>query len=94
MGMSDDFYRGILVALEIVTLHDDQVVFDEIATSVGTENLVRVARKAGEMRRSGLTKYGYSHYVRRPNTASRPTALAASDSEYQARPAQRLKHDG
>ena len=30
----------------------------------------------------------------RPNTASRPTALAAVQSEYQALPAQRLKHGG
>jgi len=67
MGMSDDFYRGILVALEIITLHDDQVIFDEIVQSVGVRNLVRVARKDNEMRRSGLTKYGYG---KRPNTAS------------------------
>jgi hypothetical protein len=59
MSLSDDFYRGILVCLEIITVHDDEVIFDEIVTSVGQENLVRVARRDGEMRRSGLTKYGY-----------------------------------
>jgi hypothetical protein len=70
MGMSDDFYRGVIVALEIITVHDDQIIFDEIAQLVGVERLVRVARRDGEMRRSGLTKYGYSHYGQRPNTAS------------------------
>jgi len=57
--MTDDFYRGVLVALEIITIHDEQVMFDEIVKSVGVDDLVRVARRDGEMRRSGLHKYSY-----------------------------------
>jgi hypothetical protein len=66
MGMSDDFYRGILVALEIITIHDEQVTFDEIVAAVGVDDLVRVARRDGEMRRSGLTKYGYGRAAQHP----------------------------
>lgn len=73
---SADFYRGILVALEIVTIHDQQVIFDEIVESVQVDELVRIARADGEMRRSGLTKYGYG---KRPNTGMKTDAAIALD---------------
>ena len=59
MTLSDDFFRGILTALEILAIHDERTIFDEIVQSAGEKDIIRVARSDGEMRRSGLTHYGY-----------------------------------
>lgn len=54
-----DFYHGIIAALAVVALHDQQVVFDEIVRTVDEAKLISVARRNGDMRWSGLSQYGY-----------------------------------
>ena len=57
--MSDDFYRGIAVALTVLASADAETYFREIASSVDTDRLLRVAAKDGVLRISGFTRYGY-----------------------------------
>ena len=52
-----DFYHGVIVALAVVELHQQDVMFDEIVGSVGSEKLLNVARRNGDMRWSGLSRY-------------------------------------
>ena len=63
--VSDDFYPGILVALTEIAGHDFESVFEQIVDICDRDELVRVARKHGEMRRSGLTRYGYGLHGKR-----------------------------
>ena len=58
--MSDDFYRGLAVALTIIAQADKQTLFDEICRSVDAKKLIAVARKDGVLRISGFTRYGYT----------------------------------
>ena len=60
---SDDFYFGIIAALAVVALYDQETLFREIVGTVDEAELIRFARKRGEMRWSGLSKY---HYGRKP----------------------------
>jgi len=53
------FYAGILVALAVVAQADERVLFDEIVKQVHVDALVKTARRDGQMRLSGLSKYGY-----------------------------------
>lgn len=53
------FYAGVLSALAIIAIHDEQVIFDEIVAATGETELVKQARQDGAMRWSGLSKYGY-----------------------------------
>lgn len=53
------FYAGVLSALAIIAVHDEQVTFDEIVSATGRDELVKQARRDGAMRWSGLIKYGY-----------------------------------
>lgn len=54
-----DFYHGVIAALAVVALHDQRVVFDEIVGTLDEKELISVARRNGDMRWSGLSKYGY-----------------------------------
>lgn len=56
---SDDFYLGLIVALHVLEQADQETYFHEIVRSVDSAALIRVARKNGDMRFSGLTRYGY-----------------------------------
>lgn len=58
--MTEDFYRGVAVALTILAGADAESYFMEIATAVDTKELLRVARKDGVLRLSGFTKYRHS----------------------------------
>ena len=55
----DEFYEGILRALSIIKKHNAETIFRDVADSVDTKELIRHARKNGQMRWSGLLKYGY-----------------------------------
>ena len=53
------FYAGILTALAVVAQADERTLFDEIVKLVDTDALVKAARRDGQMRLSGLSRYGY-----------------------------------
>jgi len=53
------FYAGILVALAVVAQAGEDTLFDEIVKQVDADALVKTARRDGQMRLSGLSKYGY-----------------------------------
>lgn len=53
------FYSGILTALAVVALHDQETVFREIVDIVDEKELIWVAKKNAEMRWSGLSQYRY-----------------------------------
>jgi uncharacterized protein (DUF2384 family) len=63
------FYAGVIAALAVVAEHDEETLFDEIIASVDEIALVRAARKAGAMRWSGLSKYGYGRKETKDETA-------------------------
>ena len=54
-----DFYCGMLSALAIVALYDQETLFREIVNTDDEALLIAVARRTGNMRWSGLSKYGY-----------------------------------
>lgn len=54
-----DFYAGMLAALAVVALHDQETVFRNIVETADEEALIKVARADGAMRWSGLSKYKY-----------------------------------
>ncbi|MBC8485727.1 MAG: hypothetical protein H8D45_06770 [Bacteroidetes bacterium] len=58
------FYAGVLSALAVVVIFDEQTIFDEIVKEVGEDELVKTARKDGAMRWSGLSKYGYGKSIK------------------------------
>lgn len=53
------FYRGITAALTVVAHFDEETIFREIVATVDESFLVRIARRDGTMRWSGLSKYRY-----------------------------------
>lgn len=55
------FVHGILSALAIVHHHHDDVVFDEIVRSNNRHVLLGVARRSGQMRRSGMSDWLRRH---------------------------------
>ena len=57
------FYAGVLSALAIIAVFDEGVIFDEIVKAIGEADLVKVARRDGTMRWSGLSKYGYGKKI-------------------------------
>lgn len=55
------FYAGVLSALAVVVIHDEETIFREIVDAIGEEELIRIARRDRAMRWSGLSYYGYGH---------------------------------
>ncbi|HDZ38487.1 MAG TPA: hypothetical protein ENH62_09420 [Marinobacter sp.] len=53
------FLQGMLVALAVVALHDEETIYREIVDLQGEADLVWVARKHSDMKLSGLSQYGY-----------------------------------
>jgi hypothetical protein len=51
-----DFYHGVIAALAVVELYQQDVLFDEIVASVNAADLLKVARRNGDMRWSGLSR--------------------------------------
>jgi len=56
---ADDFYAGVVSALSVIVQHDQETIFREIVRFVGEKELLKHARKHGQMKWSGLSKYGY-----------------------------------
>lgn len=52
-----DFYAGIITALAILTLHDQQTIWQEVVDTCDKEVLLRHARKEGELEFAGFCKY-------------------------------------
>ena len=67
-----DFYFGILSALAVVSMHDQETTFREIVNTVDEAALIAYAKRAGEMRWSGLSKYNYGR-----TSAAHPAGQAA-----------------
>lgn len=57
MTVSDDFYAGVLSALTIVSAAGQDTCRDEIIAATGEDDLIRVARKTGAMRWSGMSRW-------------------------------------
>lgn len=53
------FIKGMLVALSIVALHDEETIYREIVDLQGEDDLIWVARKNSDMTLSGLSQYRY-----------------------------------
>lgn len=62
-ALSDTFYAGILGALAVVAVHDEETIFREIVGTVDEAELIRIARRDRAMRWSGLARYGYGREV-------------------------------
>lgn len=62
----NNFYSGILAALAVVALHDAETIFREIVATANEAELIRVARKDGAMRWSGLSRYRYGRKAKTP----------------------------
>jgi len=53
-----EWYRGAICTLGVLWDYDDDtVVYDQIIENYDQDKLIEVARKDGNMRRSGLSKY-------------------------------------
>lgn len=53
------FYSGILSALAVIVMHDQETIFREIVNTTDEKELLAVAVMEEEMEWSGLTRYGY-----------------------------------
>lgn len=51
------FYLGVVAALAIMAIHGQDTIYDEIVEEVGAEELIRVARRDGALKWSGLSDY-------------------------------------
>ena len=54
--MTDDFYIGVLCALVVVEQAGQDTLHADIVRTVSREDLLRVARKHGDMRMSGMAR--------------------------------------
>lgn len=59
MPNKKEFYRGILHALSIIALHDNETVYKAVVNNVNVEELICAAKEESSMDWSGLRKYGY-----------------------------------
>ncbi len=63
------FYHGILAALAVVVVHDEETIYREIVNSVDKKKLLAVAKAdEGTAEWSGLIKY---RYCRKPRDLRR-----------------------
>ena len=53
------FHRGMLAALAVVVVHDEETLYREIVGTTDEKQLIAVARRDGSMQWSGLSKYRY-----------------------------------
>lgn len=53
------FYGGIITALAIVALHDQQTIYEEIIDTLDKDELTQHATENEELEFSGLVQYGY-----------------------------------
>jgi len=53
------FYAGIITALAVVALHDEQTLYEEIIDTLDKDELIEFARMNEELEFSGLVQYGY-----------------------------------
>ena len=56
---ADDFYAGVVSALSFVAQADQETLYREIVRAVGESDLIKHAKKHGQMKWSGLSTYGY-----------------------------------
>ncbi len=54
------FYGGMLAALAVVALHDQETLYREIVNSADADELVNVALAEELIETSGLARYGYA----------------------------------
>jgi len=54
-----DFYQGMMAALAVVYLHDDETVYHEIIATADENDLIAVAIESEDAEWCGLIKYGY-----------------------------------
>lgn len=54
-----DFYQGMMAALAVVYLHDDETVYHEIIATADENELITVAIDSEDAEWCGLIKYGY-----------------------------------
>lgn len=57
--LDEAFYGGIITALAVVALHDEQTIYEEIIGTLNKDELIHFARKNHELEFSGLVQYGY-----------------------------------
>lgn len=58
-GLSEDFYSGVLTALQVIYLHDQETLFREVVETMDARELVAFARRDGAHELCGLVRYGY-----------------------------------
>ena len=54
------FYSGILTALNLLDLHGEDTIYDELVKLCDVRELVAVAKAEEELEWSGLVKHGYA----------------------------------
>lgn len=56
------FYAGLITALAVISMHDDQVVYEEVIGTLGADltGLVQHAQENDELEFSGLVQYYYA----------------------------------
>ena len=62
----DDFHAGVLAALEVVKLHDQEGLFCEIVERCDADALVDFARRDELLESSGLIRYGFVRPEKQP----------------------------
>ena len=70
-----EFLRGMLAALAVVAVHDQETIFREIVDSAGATALLRACEGEEDREWSGLKRYGYR--LRKPRAA--PPAPASTE---------------
>jgi len=55
-GINEDFYAGMLCALAVVESLGEDAIHDQIVQTVPRDELLRVARKFGDMKLSGMAR--------------------------------------
>jgi len=53
------FYSGLITALALVALYDEETLYREIVNTCDEKELIQAAREEEELEYSGLIKYGY-----------------------------------
>lgn len=59
MKKSNDFFDGVVAALAHLKGHDQPTMYDEIVQGCGEEEVIKAARRSGNLIWSGLSDYLY-----------------------------------